>query len=272
MAPCALTRSNLLNGYLNALPALLRAARSEMVPVAGSTLRIPGPPGVRASVVAGNVRMRALLDALLRPGDTVVDVGANIGAIAVHAARVVGPSGVVVAIEPAPDNLGLLRENLARNGLSHVQVVAGGAGPQRARRTLFLRGAVSAVNSFYAESCYGTVSGTTEVEVAPLDDLVPGPARLVKIDVEGAELEVLEGMSRLLSSPALTLVVEWHPLLQRAAGAETDALPHWLLARGFTLHAVGHLSCAELQRHEIEPLMRNLMRRGRPVELLATRP
>lgn len=271
MSGCVVSRADLLGGYLGAVPALIRAVGSEMVTVAGATIRIPGSVHVRGSVVAGNVRMRAIVDALVQPGDTVVDVGANIGAFAVHAAHRVGPHGRVVAIEPAPDNLVVLAENVRRNAPGRIAVVPAAAGRRSETRTLYLRGEMSAVSSLYADSCYGGVSGHAAVDVQRLDDIVAGTASVVKLDVEGAELDVLDGMSRLLQAPNLIVITEWHPALQRAAGFEADQLPHWLLERGFALQAVGHTSCTPFERHDIEPMMRRLLRRQRPVELVARR-
>ena len=173
---------------------------------------------VRLSVVAGNARLCAVLDTVLRPGSTVIDVGANIGVIAAYAAMRVGSGGRVVAIEPAADNLQVLAENLRRNNLTNVSIVDAAGGRRRESRQFYLRGDVSAVNSLFPESCYSTVTATTEVRVAPVDDLVEGDADLVKIDVEGAELDVLAGMPRLLARRGIHLVVEWHPVLQQAAG------------------------------------------------------
>ncbi len=269
--PPAVTSTALIGRYLMTLPALSAALVTDSVPVAGSRLRIPGGRAVRLSVVAGNVRLRAVIDARVSPGDTVIDVGANIGAVAMHAARRAGPSGRVLAIEPAADNVRVLRENAARNGLQQVSVLEAAAGCRREARTLYLRGETSAVNSFYAESVYASVTAQAQVPVVPLDELVDGRVALVKIDVEGAELDVLAGMSRLLQQPDLTLVVEWHPRLQRAAGHPADALPHALLAAGFALQSLSHIGIAPLRQPGIARLARRLMASGRPVELLCER-
>src|SRR5207253_6405597 len=118
---------------------------------------------------------------------------------------------------PAADNLQVLRENVAANRLGNIEIRAVAAGRGHESRDLFLRGDVSAVNSLYPQSVYASVTKIARVTVAPLDDLVEGDADVVKIDVEGGELEVLAGMSRLLRSPGIRLIVEWHPQLQHAA-------------------------------------------------------
>ncbi len=253
------------------LRSLLQAALARPVTLAGMRLYVPGSLPIRLAVVMGNLRMQRLLKSLLHPGDIVVDVGANIGYNTLYAAQCVGPNGRVYAIEPAQDNLALLYANLFANPLTNVWVLPYAAGGHRALKPFFLRGEVSAVNSLFPDSFYATVTETVEVLMAPLDDLIPVTPDLVKIDVEGAELEVLQGMARIIDAPTLRLIVEWHPTLQRSAGHAPDALPRVLLAHGFTLHFVTHTRRALLAEKDLPRLTRQLLANRSPVELLALR-
>ena len=257
--------------WLRRVASLADAWRGETVRLAGVRVVVPGPRVIRLSVAAGNIRLHRLIDAAVRPGATVVDVGANIGYNAIYAARHVGPSGRVIAVEPAADNLAVLERNIAASGLRNVSVARVAAGSGRGSRDFFLRGDISAVNSFFPESCYSAVTGVVQVPVAPVDDLVEGEADLVKIDVEGAELDVLAGMSRLLRNPRLTLIVEWHPALQEAAGYDAEALPRWLIDRGFSLRAASHLSVRRIGAAALPRLASRLRRAARPVELIGVR-
>jgi FkbM family methyltransferase len=249
--------------------AVVDAWRGETVRLAGAALLVPGTRRIRLSVVAGNMRMHRLLDRLVRPGATVVDVGANIGYNTVHAARLAGPLGRVVAVEPTPDNLDVLRRNVEAAELTNVVIEPVAVGRAAEIRSLFVRGARSAVNSLFAESCYASVTDVLQVAVLPLDELVEGRADVVKIDVEGAEIDVLEGMTRLLRSPPKALIVEWHPVLQAMAGYRPDELPHWFLGRGWRLLAASHTSTRELTAADVPRTTAGLLRSGRPVELLA---
>lgn len=243
----------------------------EHVRLSGASLHVPGPRRIRLSVVGGNLRIHRLIDALAGPGSTVVDVGANIGYNAVYAARRVGSSGRVFAIEPAADNLAVLERNIAAARLSNVIVYPVAAGRARGSRRFYLRGETSAVNSLYPQSCYASVTDILDVPIERLDDLVDDGADLVKIDVEGAELEVLEGMTRLLRRSGLALIVEWHPRLQAMAGYEPDALPRWLIERGWKLHAASHLQTQGCTADDLPEMSARLARAGRPVELVARR-
>jgi FkbM family methyltransferase len=247
------------------------AWRGETVRLEGMTLHVPGTRRERLSMVAGNLRMQRLFDRYVKPGATVIDVGANIGYNAIHAARLAGRQGRVIALEPTPDTLSVLRRNIAASGLANIAIEPIAAGASAGVRDFFIRGEISAVNSLYPDSRYATVTSVLRVPVAPLDDLVEGTVDVVKIDVEGAELDVLQGMSRLLRAPGITLVVEWDPLLQELAGNSAEALPYWLLERGWQLQSASHLRVRPLVAEAVPALRDRLIRARRPVELLARR-
>ena len=192
-----------MTGALGLSQAVVDAWRGETVRLAGAELRVPGTRRIRLSVVAGNLRMHRLLDRFVRAGATVVDVGANIGYNAIHAARLVGHRGRVFAVEPTPDNLEVLRRNIEAARLANVVVAPAAAGRSAGQRNLFVRGARSAVNSLFAESCYAAVTEVLEVPVVALDELVDGTADVVKIDVEGAELAALAGAAETLDRHGL---------------------------------------------------------------------
>ena len=261
-------------GVVRSARSLSQALATTEVTVDGMVVEIPFARPVRLAIVAGNIRVQQLVDASVGTGDRVVDVGAHIGLNTLYMASRVGPSGHVTAVEPTPDNLAVLRRNVAANHLQSVTVRAVAAGRTHEQRDFFLRGAVSAVNSLFPESVYAEVSEVARITVAPLDDLVDlvdGPPRLVKIDVEGAELDVIAGMTRLLHAPNIRLIVEWHPLLQEAAGYTAEALPRALWEAGFELHAASHTRISKLERNDLPALIGKLRHGGHPVELFAVR-
>jgi FkbM family methyltransferase len=250
---------------------LAQAAFREQVTLAGMRIRVPGNLQIRLSVVAGNLRMQRLIDAAARPGGLIVDVGAHTGYNTLYAAHRVGRHGRVIAIEPTDDARAVLQENIDANRLTNITVIAGAAGAARGQREFFIRGGISAVNSLFPESFYAAVTATTRVTVAPLDELVEGTPDLVKIDVEGAELDVLAGMTRMLASPGLQLIVEWHPVLQVAAGYAPDALPRFLLDAGYALRAAGHFRTEPLTGRNLAGITNRLRGSRRPLELVARR-
>jgi FkbM family methyltransferase len=155
----------------------------------------------------------------VRAGETVLDIGANLGGYTVLLAQWVGPAGRVHAFEPAPDaRKGLLR-HVALNGLCdrvvvHPEALSAVAG--RARfRAVGIQGDNRLISSDSAE---GLEVGTTSIDAFCLAQGVR-PA-FVKVDVEGAELDVLRGARATIAStgPALELYVELHPHLWAAFG------------------------------------------------------
>jgi FkbM family methyltransferase len=136
--------------------------------------------------------------ACLRPGSVVVDVGANIGYYSCLGGKLIGPGGTVHSFEPAAENVEILRRNITRNGLRNVRVHEVAAAAESGKRTLRIAG-VSGHHSFYAHPMSETVR-TVTVDTRPVDALVEGPVSVIKIDVEGAELEVVHGMRELLRS------------------------------------------------------------------------
>lgn len=134
------------------------------------------------------------LRAWLRPGDTCVDVGANIGALALHAAALVGDAGRVTAIEAHPRTFGFLRDNVALNRRRNVTLLNFAVGDRHG--TLRFSDVKSDEKNGVVEA------GGLELQVRTLDELLagsPGPIRLLKLDVEGFELNVLRGAGAVLA-------------------------------------------------------------------------
>lgn len=173
---------------------------------------------------------------LLLPGDTVLDVGANIGLWAMGAARAVGESGSVHAVEPIPENHSRLVSNLALNRLHHVRTVQMAFSNQSGPDTMF--------RPTYANSGHPSLGrrdgldAPIEVRAITVDDYCK-QERLeqidfVKIDVEGAELLVLEGATRLLASRnAPAIMFEVNEETARKLGATTARVKKLLGANGY---------------------------------------
>jgi FkbM family methyltransferase len=179
----------------------------------------------------------ARLRSFLRPGMTVVDVGAHLGYYTLLAARKVGQRGCVHAFEPCPVNLTLLRQNVDRYAAGNVIVHAVAAGQETATRSFRLAG--SGDTAGFYEHPLAATTGVVSVEQVRVDDLVSPPVDLVKVDVEGAEMEVLAGMSVLVGSgPGPALLLEWNPACLRAAGRDPRDLLEWLKDNGYRFEAI----------------------------------
>jgi FkbM family methyltransferase len=147
----------------------------------------------------------ALLTRYVKPGMAVLDIGANIGYLTMLIASLVQESGLVIAVEPNPDNVKLLEATRRLNGFNQVQVMQVAAG----RETGIL-----ALNVSHSNGMTGELPGDVEailgarlVPCLALDILLPTDRRidLIKIDIEGAEYNALLGLGETLT--------RWHPLI-----------------------------------------------------------
>jgi FkbM family methyltransferase len=166
-----------------------------------------------------------VLESLIVPGDHVIDVGAQVGLLTLVMGRAVGTSGSVLAIEASQVLADCIRRTLSTNGLlEHCRVLQTAVSDKAGTATFHLaeRSGHSSLFPLSEES------REVEVQISPLDDLVSSQDRisLIKVDVEGAELQVLHGMSRILEeNPEVLLLVEFGPSHLARVG---QTITHWL--------------------------------------------
>ncbi len=151
-----------------------------------------------------------LLQQHLRPGMTAVDVGGNIGYYALLESRLVGPTGKVIAIEPVPQNVDQLRRNVNANGRTNIEVHQLAIADRNGTLPMYL----SARSNWH--SLLPTPSSRIcMVPVSTLDDFIasaaPDSVDLIRMDVEGYEIEIIKGMRQVLGQYNPYLLVELHP-------------------------------------------------------------
>lgn len=153
-------------------------------------------PLIGRAVLAGayEPEVQAIVHAHLRPGMTFLDVGANIGAFALTAAKVVGPTGLVVAIEPNVKNVRLLEMSRQLNGFDNVEIHAVAA-DQKAH-LLAYNNSYSNGTTTEPASNIEVLMRSTMVQALPIDTIMAGRhVDFIKIDVEGFEFNALRGAS-----------------------------------------------------------------------------
>lgn len=180
-------------------------------------------------------------------GSVVFDIGANIGFHTLVAAALVGPNGRVYALEPEPACAAIIAANCRANGLAQVEVLNVAAWSEAGQTHLIVPASSGAEHAILADvagvprEIYGDAGATTEL--VSVDDLVareavPAPS-VVKMDVQGAEVEVLKGMSTTLDEARPTLICELHDT--------HDAVADELSSHGY---AMRHLDGRALQSGE----------------------
>jgi FkbM family methyltransferase len=170
----------------------------------------------------------------LKPGSTVVDIGANIGAFAVLAGSIVGPRGRVIAFEPVAKTFERLKENVALNGLDNVDCHCAAIDSREGTITLRVFGksafaSAHGVNKIGDDGADETVSCLTLDRV--LKDFQIDRINLLKIDCEGSEHGIFETLSPDAAAQIDQIAMEVHPI----EGASTDRLKERLATLGFTV-------------------------------------
>lgn len=181
---------------------------------AGSGLRFnAGRSNLSYALGTNEEPVQEALVRLLRPGDILYDIGANVGFFSLIGARLVGPTGHVYAFEPAPENVATLKENAARNGFTNVTVLAKAAAASSGPGTLVLSD-IPTVAWLSRDNEDEAQRPTLPVELSAVDDLVASgevaPPAVVKIDVEGAEIDVITGMTATIGKHRPIILCEMH--------------------------------------------------------------
>lgn len=175
----------------------------------------------------------------VRPGDTVVDVGANVGYYTILAAKLAGPTGKVYAFEPDPTCVALLRKNVALNGLTNVIIEQKAVSNRPGKLKLFL----STENMGDHRTIDEGNRNFVEVDAVTLDGYFAGKVvNVVKIDVQGFEAIVFDGMADLdrRSNRLATFIEFWPYGYRRAGGPNADEMIASALARGYQIGNLGH--------------------------------
>ena len=189
---------------------------------------LPGGERVRLTAkyryLSWNPEEYAAFRTAVTPRSTVLDVGANVGAYTILFA-LWAHAGHVVAFEPSPDARAGLRRHIDLNGVAPRVCVEPFAVCAVTGTASFRADAFSGANALVPE-----VPGsraTITVRTTSLDEYCEARGThpdVVKIDVEGAELDVLRGARRTLAQPGLTAFVEFHPTTWAATGVAPDAI------------------------------------------------
>ncbi|MEU3732189.1 FkbM family methyltransferase [Streptomyces sp. NPDC033538] len=174
----------------------------------------------------------------LRAGDVLVDVGANIGFLSVYGSRLVGATGRVVAIEASPAFHRRVLQHAGINGCDNIRAV--NAAVSDSRRTLTF--VLASSRNMGANSIVpwdGPAESTFETEARPLPELLQpdeiARARVIKIDVEGAEGGVVRGLAPMLDElrPDAEIAVEVTPGRMERLGDSVEELLETMREHGF---------------------------------------
>jgi len=150
-----------------------------------------------------------------KQGEVIIDVGSCIGAYTIRPSRIVGKDGLVVALEPDPENFKLLSMNIRLNELSNVIALPAAAYENDGTHLLYIKGVGEhSLHKAHVIKIHGKSNGEIKVSTITLDTLIKKlnlkRVDWAKIDVEGAELSVLKGASNALEIVRKLIVEVWN--------------------------------------------------------------
>ena len=184
-------------------------------------------------VEAGNIQS---LRSYVKPGEVVIDIGANVGFFTKRFARWVSDGGFVIAVEPETSNFRRLQRNLDKSGTAAVvRTVQGVAAEQGGTLKL-------AVNPIHPGDHKIAAEGI-DVTAFTIDELVrKEPATrvcLMKIDVQGAEERVLRGAQETIQRDHPAIFVELDDVGLRQMGSSAERVVTWLMDLGYVIQRLG---------------------------------
>ena len=248
--PLTLVAKNYLQSAEFAGRQMIGPAASALVLAEFEGVRIYASPDdydVGQHVIAGAYQpgLALVFRRHVRPGMTVLDVGANIGAFTMLAASLVGTAGHVLAVEPNEGNVRLIEASRRANGFGQVAIAFCAAGPgpgllglQRASSNGIAIPLAAELDAFLREPV---------VPSFPLAMIVPTqPIGFIKIDVEGAEHTALSSIAPVLQRDRPVIVTEFSPaLLPQVSGVSADEYAAFLLGLGYAAAAIAPDGSAE---------------------------
>ena len=200
---------------------------------------------------------RRLIQRFLTPNDVFIDVGANLGLHTLAAARAMQGRGRIIAFEPFEPTQHLLEKSIWMNGFSKMTEIHRAAVSNRSGNDTLFLGATSGHHSLFPLTTPSSLAPQpVEVTLVRLDDVVSDGTKvdLIKIDVEGAELDVLESARPIIASnPSIALIVEFGFSHLARSGHSTKG---WLAAfhgLGLVQHAINE-DTGQLEQWTIEQL------------------
>jgi FkbM family methyltransferase len=174
----------------------------------------------------------------VKKGDTVLDLGANIGYYTLILARLVGEGGKVYAFEPDTTNFSWLEKNVEINGYKNVVLVPKAVSNKTGKARLYL-----SKDNRADHSIYDAHDGRQyiEIEAVRLDDYFKnydGKIDFIKMDIQGAEGEALRGMSELLRNNNVKMLMEFSPSGLERSGMKPEECLKLVTGLGFRLYEI----------------------------------
>lgn len=219
------------------------AGRIQCVQLGGYRMYVDTTDDLVGAVIARGAFEPHVTQAItntLRPGDTFLDLGANIGYFSLLASSLVGPTGHVVGFEARPDNVSLARLSIRENGFRNVTLHNLAVAEQDSQLKMYAPDHTS-LSQVVDRSVEGAEHFVV-IQAVALDDALAGLPRLdvVKMDIDGGELRAVRGMRGVLRRHRPKLFFEFAPYVLRELGrCDPKLLLEEILDLGYRLSGLG---------------------------------
>ena len=167
-----------------------------------------------------------IIEKLVKKGEVVFDIGANIGFYTLLFSKLVGENGKVYAFEPDPETFSLLKRNIGENNINNVVLINKAVSNKEEKIDFYILESNTSGNSVFKENLDKVASKSIKVDSVSLDEFFGKNFKVdfVKLDIEGSELKALQGMSKILkNSKNPTLVTEFCPVALNAVSKDINA-------------------------------------------------
>jgi len=175
----------------------------------------------------------------IKPNMTVFDIGANIGCYTFLAAKICGTTGLVIAFEPGKESYELMQKSLGLNPYKNIKLINKAVSDKSRKGKLFLNPYSSADNRTIS---YDKNWDSVDTEIISLDDFIKEnniKPNFIKIDVQGAQYEVIAGMKNLLDSKTpLKIIVEFDQRKNQSKMNQFNSCLKQMIDFGFSLYYI----------------------------------
>lgn len=193
-----------------------------------------------------------LLKKYVCKGDTVLDIGANIGYYATLLAQLTGEKGMVHCFEPDKQNFEHLQKTVA--GFTNVRINNKAVGPKTETLKIYTSKNLNVDHRTYKPEEYDQ---EIEVQAMSIDDYLASDLKVnvIKMDIQGFEMHAIQGMEKVLAhNPQVKLISEFWPYGLKKAGSSVTEYFQYLTNKGFTCYLLEKKSLKKLSAEDVKQL------------------
>jgi len=207
----------------------------KVVEVEGNKMFLDARDSLLLSLKKYEPKQVKLIKSIVKKGDTVLDIGANIGYYTLLLAKLVGPTGKVYAFEPDPENFRILKKNVGLNKYKNIVLEQKAVSNKSGKLKLFLSDENNGDHRIYNPS--GERKEFREISSIKLDNYFKRKPKIAffKMDIQGVEPDAFEGMKSILNEKDIKFTTEFSPENLYSAGRSPLGFIKLLNDLGFSL-------------------------------------